>query len=360
MERKQPSSSSSIDDEDYETRVDPDERTVDTKEQLDLVDKILSKKSGNKEETKSENKEKQSNKKRKRSTIEKPQKRTKYEETPIDVESLRNGRTVHVKNIPSKMKKSEIKALFSKFGKITLLHFPLNDEGQSKGFAYVEYEKEGCAKKAAQKLNDYELKKYKRPLSVELKARVQIAKPAEVMITNLSLFVTDEQLKEECEKYGKVLSVNRPYHLDTKKPRNFGFVAFETEEEAQRAVEGLNGMELAERVISARLAANEKHAGRVYRIEGRNVSQPKEVGELKSKTIFLRNLNFKTTEKTLKKRFEEFGRINNIRIPVFSDSGKSRGIAYIKFASVEAAEKAVQNGEMEIDDRKVQITFSFK
>ncbi|MCA2019256.1 hypothetical protein LDJ79_24400, partial [Vibrio tritonius] len=53
----------------------------------------------------------------------------------------------------------------------------------------------------------------------------------------------DEQLKEMFEKYGKTLSV-KVMTDSSGKSRGFGFVSFEKHEDANKAVEEINGTEL--------------------------------------------------------------------------------------------------------------------
>ncbi|KAK9538960.1 hypothetical protein VZT92_004098 [Zoarces viviparus] len=72
-----------------------------------------------------------------------------------------------------------------------------------------------------------------------------------------------------------------------------------------------------------------------------------------SKTLFVSNLPFNVKEKTLKKLFQTAVSANVPR-----SEGKSRGFAFVEFAAVEDAEKALQSSKnMKIDKRNTRVQF---
>lgn len=54
-------------------------------------------------------------------------------------------------NISFSCQKEDIEKLFSDCGEIREIRIPLNHEGKPRGFAHVEYEKEGSVEKALKK-----------------------------------------------------------------------------------------------------------------------------------------------------------------------------------------------------------------
>jgi RNA recognition motif-containing protein len=62
-------------------------------------------------------------------------------------------------------------------------------------------------------------------------------------VGNLNYDVDTDTLTEWFSAYGTVVSVNLVTDRDTNQSKGYGFVEMETEEQAQAAVEGLNGSE---------------------------------------------------------------------------------------------------------------------
>ncbi len=69
------------------------------------------------------------------------------------------------------------------------------------------------------------------------------------MSGNLSFNTSEEQLRDEFGKYGKVASVKIIQDEVTHRSREFGFVEMENDEEATKAITGLNGASLHGRTI---------------------------------------------------------------------------------------------------------------
>jgi RNA recognition motif-containing protein len=62
-----------------------------------------------------------------------------------------------------------------------------------------------------------------------------------IYVGNLSWSTTEEVLRETFEQYGEVLSARIITDRDTGRSRGFGFVEMEVEEQANAAIEALNG-----------------------------------------------------------------------------------------------------------------------
>lgn len=78
-------------------------------------------------------------------------------------------------------------------------------------------------------------------------------------------------------------------------------------------------------------------------------------------TVWLGNVAWSADEVLLEKIFSRFGEIQRIGQPKDYESGRSRGIAYIEFATVEAAAEAVRVGTergFRVDGRPVRIDFA--
>ena len=71
-----------------------------------------------------------------------------------------------------------------------------------------------------------------------------------LFVGNLSFNVTENELQDTFAQYGTVLEANLMTDRMTGRPRGFGFVTMSTEEEAQKAVEALNGSQLDNRALT--------------------------------------------------------------------------------------------------------------
>jgi RNA recognition motif-containing protein len=76
----------------------------------------------------------------------------------------------------------------------------------------------------------------------------------DIYVGGLSYNATEEDLKQAFEGFGKVESVNIIKDRFTGKSKGFGFVQMPVKEEAQAAIDGLNGKELKGRTISVNKA----------------------------------------------------------------------------------------------------------
>ncbi len=66
---------------------------------------------------------------------------------------------------------------------------------------------------------------------------------------NLPHSMKEEELKELFSQFGEVVSVSIIMDRETGQSKGFGFVEFSSSEDAQKAIEELNGTEVKERVI---------------------------------------------------------------------------------------------------------------
>jgi RNA recognition motif-containing protein len=71
-----------------------------------------------------------------------------------------------------------------------------------------------------------------------------------LFVGSLSYNVNDDQLKEAFEAFGQVVSAKVIVDRDTNRSKGFGFVEMGSEEEAQAAVKGMDGKDLAGRSVA--------------------------------------------------------------------------------------------------------------
>jgi RNA recognition motif-containing protein len=80
-------------------------------------------------------------------------------------------------------------------------------------------------------------------------------------VGNLSYGTTDERLREMFEEHGSVTSAQIIMDRDTGRSKGFGFVEMGTDQEAQAAIEALNGQQIDGRALTVNEARPKTEGG---------------------------------------------------------------------------------------------------
>jgi RNA recognition motif-containing protein len=75
-----------------------------------------------------------------------------------------------------------------------------------------------------------------------------------IYVGNLSYEVTEEELRQEFEAFGKVESVNIITDKYSGRPKGFGFIEMPSVSEGQAAITGLHGKTLRDRTLNVNAA----------------------------------------------------------------------------------------------------------
>lgn len=75
-----------------------------------------------------------------------------------------------------------------------------------------------------------------------------------LFVGNLSFDTTENDLQDAFAAHGTVVEANLMMDRSTGRPRGFGFITMSTPEEAQKAIDALNGKELGGRALTVNLA----------------------------------------------------------------------------------------------------------
>jgi len=130
------------------------------------------------------------------------------------------------------------------------------------------------------------------------------------------------------------------------KPRGFAHIDFQTAEAAQEAIK-LTDSELDGRTIRCELTESKRQSN-----HGGNTSSS--ISNEGSSTVFVGNMSFRSNEDSLRSFFEQYGTIQEIRIPTQPD-GKLKGFAYIQYGSPDEAKAALELNGTDIDGRNVRL-----
>lgn len=188
------------------------------------------------------------------------------------IQSTLGNNSIYIKNLPNSITESEIKKIFSKFGKITW--GKIIQDKNDRPFAILVFEEVESATKAKEEMNDKkinesdELALYvdalqkkserKRLLTTKIgditNKLNQEFKNCNLYIKNLPYDLTEEKLKDIFSAYGEVKSVKISKYLLVSKvkddfveketSRGFGYVCYSSPEHAEKAIAELNGKNL--------------------------------------------------------------------------------------------------------------------
>ena len=84
-----------------------------------------------------------------------------------------------------------------------------------------------------------------------------------LFVGNLSFDLTENDLQDAFAAHGTVVEANLMMDRATGRPRGFGFVTMSSAEEAQKAINAMNGKELGGRALTVNIARprEERHHG---------------------------------------------------------------------------------------------------
>lgn len=75
-----------------------------------------------------------------------------------------------------------------------------------------------------------------------------------------------------------------------------------------------------------------------------------------SKKIYVGNLNYATTEESLRELFSQFGGVDSVAVIVDRATGRAKGFGFIEMDSAEAAGAAIQKLDgQEFEGRKLRV-----
>ena len=205
----------------------------------------------------------------------------------------------------------------------------------SLGTAYVNFDTPTDAENA---LNFEEV--YKQPMRIQWSQRdpsLRRSGNGNIFVKNLDKSIGDKEFYSKFSSFGTIVSskVECDFHGESK---GFGFVQFESQESAERAIHEVNGTMFEEKKLSVgKFESCKKH--------------PK-----KFTCIPVSNLEEDVTMEQLTDVFKEFGQISCVDVKTNSQ-GRCKGFGFVTYVTPEAASKAVElmNGK-KLNGKEIVVT----
>lgn len=252
---------------------------------------------------------------------------------------------VFIKNLDRSIDNKAMYDTFSAFGNILSCKVAQDENGSSKGYGFVHFETEEAANKSIEKVNGMLLngkKVYVGRFIPRKEREKELGEKAKlftnVYVKNFGEDLSEEQLRSMFEKYGKITSY-KIMNKDDGKSKGFGFVAFESPEAAEAAVEALNGKELVEGK-PLYVGRAQKKAERQQELKRRfEALKMERLNRYQGVNLYVKNLDDTIDDERLRKEFAPFGTITSAK--VMMEEGRSKGFGFVCFSSPEEATKAV-------------------
>ncbi|GAB1285955.1 Polyadenylate-binding protein [Apodemus speciosus] len=250
---------------------------------------------------------------------------------------------VFIKNLDKSIDNKALCDTFSAFGNILSCKV-VCDENGSKGYAFVHFDTQEAADKAIEKLNGMLLNdrkvfvgRFKSREEREAELGAKAKEFTNVYIKNFGEEVDDGNLKEFFSRFGKTLSV-KVMRDSSGKSKGFGFVSYEKHEDANKAVEEMNGKVMGGKALF--VGGAQKKARRQAELKRKFEQQKRErISQYQGMNLYIKNLDDCIDDEKLRKEFSPFGSI--ISAKVMLEKGRSKGFGFVCFSSPEEATRAV-------------------
>ncbi|KAH0795801.1 sex-lethal isoform X5 [Histomonas meleagridis] len=144
-----------------------------------------------------------------------------------------------------------------------------------------------------------------------------------VFINYIPAEFTEKDLQDLCSQFGKIVRSKVMINLETGQSKCFGFVRFETLQQAQAAIRGLNGLQIGQKQLLAKYA------------------QSKEKQEQVSATVYIKRLPLTVDVPYVQNIFSKFGQIVQITPHMFDLIDPQSWRCIIRYTNCQSATDAI-------------------
>ncbi|XP_059379874.1 embryonic polyadenylate-binding protein B-like isoform X2 [Carassius carassius] len=214
---------------------------------------------------------------------------------------------------------------------------------RSLGYAYINYQQPADAECALDTMN-YEVIKG-RPIRIMWSQRdpgLRKSGVGNIFIKNMDESIDNKALYDTFSAFGNILSCK--VVCDENGSKGYGFVHFETQEAANRAIETMNGMLLNDRKVFVGHFKSRKEREAEFGAKAMEFTN-----------VYIKNFSEDIDREKLKSIFSEFGKTLSVCV-MTDESGCSRGFGFVNFENHKDARRAVteMNGK-ELNGRVLYV-----
>jgi len=202
---------------------------------------------------------------------------------------------------------------------------------RSLGYAYVNFQQPADAERALDTMNYDTLKG--QPIRIMWSQRdpsLRRSGVGNVFIKNLDKSIDNKAMYDTFSAFGNILSCK--VALGEEGSKGYGFVHFETEEAAQKAIAKVSGMLLnGKKVYVGRFVPRKERLAHI--------------GDQRKKftNVYLKNFGEELDEEKLRTMCETYGAITSAKVVTDDKTGRGRGFGFVSFEDHAAAAKLVED-----------------
>eukprot|EP01114_Cavostelium_apophysatum_P004040 TRINITY_DN1417_c0_g1_i1.p1 TRINITY_DN1417_c0_g1~~TRINITY_DN1417_c0_g1_i1.p1 ORF type:complete len:601 (-),score=181.12 TRINITY_DN1417_c0_g1_i1:78-1880(-) len=257
---------------------------------------------------------------------------------------------IFIKNLHKSVDNKALYDTFASFGNILSCKVSTDEHGNSKGYGFIHYDTQEAADKAVAVVNGKLLsgkKCFVGPF-VPRKQRSQDemnSKWTNIYVKYLDKSVDDQKLREMFEKYGAITSA--VVMTDDKgESKGFAFINFENNDEAQKAIDDLNGKELDGKTLFVGRAQKKSEREKELKDMFLKIQQER-MSKYQGVNLYVKNLDDTIDDEKLRNEFSTIGTITSAKV-MTDDKKASKGFGFVCFSTPEEATKAVTelNGKL--------------
>lgn len=261
--------------------------------------------------------------------------------------SLKQHRLI-VRNLSFKATEASLIKAFSPYGKVLECTLPKKPDGQMRGFAFVQLCSKENAAKLMEEMNSKSIEG--RPVAIDW----CLSKDA-FEKSNAS-----EETANISEAHSEADSVAAE-DLEEDEIEESDFVSAESEEgedeveESNDEEDEEDGEEISQEEESVSEASEDELNNSLENEE--EEKPPKSIYECdSSKTVFVRNISYDTTEENIKECFSQFGNVKYVKIVIDKATGVSKGCAFVNFREESTLEACLEKAaESEFDGKSMVV-----
>jgi len=260
-----------------------------------------------------------------------------------DIKSLPQDANIFVSNLDPKVTVRELHEYFEQVKPVVCAKISTNNEGESKGYGYVQFSSHEDAEAAIQALNGTRLRENEIQLSIFQNKNDRFDENAKTRLyvkdlpSNKSKDELEAMVREVFAEYGDIETIAINKH--PKEEKYSALVSFKEEEAALFAYNNLNSnpvtLEGADKPLYVNWHQDKAQRAQEYKSQGLN-----------EQNLFVKNLKPDVTEEAVKDAFQQFGKVTSVscKDPVNSEGKKFGRFAFISFENVDDAKRVQVEG----------------
>lgn len=253
----------------------------------------------------------------------------------------RSCRGLYVGNLDTKVTDMLLYEIFSTIGLVESCKVIKDKNGISAGYGFVDYYDHETADRALTHLNGRKI--YNSEIKVNWayaggqrggeEAGATSKDHYHIFVGDLSPEIDDKALFKAFSAFGTISDARVMWDQNTGRSRGYGFVAFRSKQEAERALQEMNGEWLGNRAIRCNWANQKQMSG----MESNSADYETVFNQSPptNTTVYVGNLAPEINEPLVRSIFNEYGFIEEVRMQ------KDKGYAFLRYSTHEQAAKAI-------------------